>query len=540
MTRLLVSLGALAAVISIPFLLKPEAEHDPRLATSPTQILNIITPHSESIRREFTAAFRHYMRRREGIDIFIEWRVPGGTSEIEKILDTEYTFAFKHVWKNQLGRSWTPEVAAAFNDRRLTLPEDPVEDGPGESARRTFLDSEIGIGLDLFFGGGAYPFVVNSGKGYLVNSGIAERQARWFQPEVIPQVVGGEPFYDPEFRWLGTCLTTFGICLNHDAIARLNLQHEPVDWNLLGHAKLFKEVSIADPSTSGSVIKAFEMILQQQMRRALDAARPDESAEDALARGWTAGMRLIRRIGANARYYANFAAKIPADVAAGNAAAGMCIDYYGRTFHERVQNRAGDSRMQFVTPEGGSSLSVDPIAMLRGAPNRRLALKFIEFTLSLEGQQLWNYRAGTPGGPKRQALRRLPVRKDIYQPEYLRHFADPDERPFEKSHLFHYEAAWTGRAFGAIRFILKSMCVDAHAELQDAWQALIEHNFPPVATALFDDVARVSYAVALGEISEILKRSKLEQSRYARDLTAYFRSHYRRVVKLARSGTVRH
>lgn len=534
MKRLIVILAALVAVISVPFLLEPEDEHDPRLAESPEQILNIITPHSESIRREFSAAFRHYMRRREGRDVFIEWRVPGGTSEIEKILDTEYTFAFKHHWQNQLGRQWTPEVAAAFNDRRLQLPAEAGEDGPGEAARRQFLESDVGIGLDLFFGGGAYPFVVNSEKGYLIDSGIGRRRPGWFTDEIIPQEVGGEPFYDPEFRWVGTCLTTFGVCVNDDVLERLGVDPPASpDWSLLADPRLFKEVALADPSASGSVTKAFEMILQQQMRLALNAALDGEEPEAALARGWENGLDLIRRIGANARYFSNFSAKIPSDVAAGNAAAGMCIDYYGRTYNELLQNVSGDSRLRFATPEGGSSLSVDPLAMLLGAPNPKLALKFIEFVLSHEGQKLWDYRAGAPGGPERQALRRLPVRKDLYVPEFLVHFADPKEMPFEKVHLFRYEPAWTARAFGAIRFIVKAMCVDPHEELQLAWETLMKHDFPASALVAFDDNSPVTYERALGEMSEILKRSKLEQSRYAQELSEYFRTQYRRAAALS-------
>lgn len=184
-------------------------------------------------------------------------------------------------------------------------------------------------------------------------------------------------------------------------------------------------------------------------------------------------------------------------------------------------------------------MSVDPIAMLRGAPNRQLAFQFIEFVLSPEGQKLWNFRAGTPGGPKKQSLRRLPVRRDLYQPDDLQYFADPDELPYEKSDLFHYEAEWTGKAFGAIRFIIKSMCVDTHAELQAAWRALVRADFPPRALALFDDVERVGYDVAIGEIADILKRPKIEQIRYARDLNALFREQYRKVIALTEEPPLR-
>ena len=536
MTRFLFILLALVAIISVPFLLKPEYEHDPRLARSATQILNIITPHSESIRSEFTAAFRRHMRETESREVFIEWRVPGGTSEIEKILDTEYTFAFQHRWKGSLGRDWTPEVAAAFSDRRLVLPADPAEDTPGEEARRTFLDSDVGIGIDLFFGGGAYPFITNSAKGYLVDSGLAMKHPDWFTDEIIPKEVGGEPFYDPDYRWLGCCLSTFGICVNDDVLDRLGVVAEAPNWDLLGDPRLFKEVALADPTVSGTVTKAFEMILQQQMRRAVNAAEKNgQSSEKALAEGWAAGLNLIQRIGANARYYANFSPKIPADVAVGNAAAGMCIDYYGRTYNELLRDVSGDSRLRFVTPLGGSSTSVDPIALLRGAPNAELALKFLEFLFSQEGQKLWDYRAGTEGGPERRALRRLPVRKDLYQETFLAQFADPDVMPFENADLFHYEAAWTARAFGAIRFIIKSMCLDPHEELQAAWAALIENDFPAEAVAVFEKVERVNYERALNEIADILKKPKRQQSLHSRDLSEHFRRQYRRVVTLAKS-----
>ncbi len=33
-------------------------------------------------------------------------------------------------------------------------------------ARRTFLESKVGIGIDIFFGGGAYPFQQFASRGY--------------------------------------------------------------------------------------------------------------------------------------------------------------------------------------------------------------------------------------------------------------------------------------------------------------------------------------------------------------------------------------
>ena len=68
--------------------------------------------------------------------------------------------------------------------------------------------------------------------------------------------------------------------------------------------------------------------------------------------------------------------------------------------------------------------------MLRGAPHPEIALAFIEFVLSPDGQKLWNYRVGTPGGPEKFALRRLPVRKDFYVAANEPYRSDPGIDPY--------------------------------------------------------------------------------------------------------------
>ena len=57
-----------------------------------------------------------------------------------------------------------------------------------------------------------------------------------------------------------------------------------------------------------------------------------------------------------------------------------------------------------------------PVAILAGVKGADLerAMHFVEFLLSREGQLLWAKRPGTPGGPTERALRRPPVRPDVY------------------------------------------------------------------------------------------------------------------------------
>jgi ABC-type glycerol-3-phosphate transport system substrate-binding protein len=248
-------------------------------------------------------------------------------------------------------------------------------------------------------------------------------------------------------------------------------------------------------------------------------------------------LNLIQQIAANARYFTDNAAKAPFDVAQGNAAAGMSIDFYGRTLSESLRQADGSSRIQFVLPEGGSSIGADPIGMFRGAPHPELSLEFIRFVLSPEGQRLWHYRAGTEGGPARQALRRLPIRRDAYTAEELRWSSDPEVAPYERAKSFHYHEEWTGPHFGLLQFIIQSMCLEPHEELSDAWQALTEANFPPRASKLFFDVQFVGYTNVTGGLSELIRTGDpLMIQKRRRDMRENFRRNYVRAAELARRG----
>ena len=158
------------------------------------------------------------------------------------------------------------------------------------------------------------------------------------------------------------------------------------------------QLALADPSKSGSAVKAFEMVIQQQMNlRAAELARrgrdPDHGQREARrAKDGTRAMRLIRRIGGNARYFTDSASKIPLDVAMGDAAAGMCIDFYGRFQSETHRRTAAPRGSVSSTPRGGTAMDADPIALLRGAPHRELALEFMEFVISPEGQKTLEFQ----------------------------------------------------------------------------------------------------------------------------------------------------
>jgi len=547
MTRLYIVAAALLATLAAPFILRPGDTTSPKDADI---TVVIVTPHSESIRHEFARGFAKYTEEKYGKTSHVEWRTPGvGTSEIERYVASLYRSAFKLYWRKQLGKPWNErEVGESFDNGKIVLPESPTDDSPAQLVRRSFLESKIGIGIDLFFGGGAYPFQQFASRGFLVDSGIFDKHPEWAEASIIPSEFSGEPYYDADHRWIGSCISSFGICYNPETVERRSMGRPtklPTTWDDLGSPRYLRSIAIADPTKSGSVTKAFEMLIQQKMRQALDASPIPADADDedrreltraALSRGWEAGLNLIQDICGNARYFTDSATKIPLDVAQGDAAAGMCIDFYGRTYNEILRKPDGSSRVEFVIPERGSSMGVDPIAMFRGA-NREASQLFMEFVLSVEGQKLWNYRVGTPGGPEKSALRRLPVRKDMYTREHLQFFSDPDALPFEKGEQFRYMADWTGPAFGSMRFIVQVMCLDIHHELQETWELLSRTGFPTRATQTFHNVKLVDYGSALSSLRQtISSEDAMVKIRASQDLSRQFKNNYARARELALRG----
>ncbi|GAB4180308.1 MAG: hypothetical protein Fur0032_21220 [Terrimicrobiaceae bacterium] len=522
--RILVVLVAIALVVALPFALKPEEG----LLAEADDSLVIITPHNEAIRYEFSRAFSRHYRNVTGRTVRIDWRMPGGTSEIARYLKGEFFAAFSNEWKKS-GREWTAEVQGAFDNPKIELPSDASQDTTAQAARRAFLDSRTGIGIDLFFGGGAFDFSAQAAAGRLVDSGVLRRHPDWFLDDSIPKTVSGEPFWDPAGRWIGAVVSSFGICYNRDVLERLGFDRLPASWADLTDPVFFKEVALADPTKSGSAAKAFEMIIQQQMQERLAGGLPEA---EAVARGWEDGLRIIQKAAANARYFTDAAGRVPVDVAQGDSAIGMCIDFYGRYQSEAVRVGDSPSRLQYFTPAGGSSVGVDPIGMLRGAPNPEVAKAFIDFVLSIEGQKLWNFRVGTPGGPVRYALRRLPVRKELYAPEFREYRSDPDVFPYEEAKLFTYRPEWTGPLFKTISFAVRVMCLDPHDEQVAAWKALAEAGFPPEADAIFSDMKILSYEQAKSVIRPALSSAdRIEEVRMAKELGGHFRDQYQKTLE---------
>lgn len=533
---------ALVVVVALPFALRPKTVAVARA----DETLVIVTPHNEAIRYEFAQAFTRWHKERTGRTVAIDWRVLGGTSEIARFLDGEYITAFQNHWTNQLGKPWSMEVQAGSQNGRLPADAPAVV----KEARAAFLASDVSCGIDLFFGGGTYDFAKQASAGRFVPTAVLKNHPEWFTEDVIPRLHAGEEYWDKNGLWIGCVLSSYGIIFNRDSLERLGVKEEPAQWNDLVDGRYYGEVALCDPTKSGSIAKAFENVIQQRMQqrlKALQAAEPGADAKALEARavreGWEQGLQLLQLIGANSRYFTDTSQKPPIDVSVGNCAAGMCIDFYGRAQAEAAMRRSGIERLGYVSPAGGTVSSVDPIGLLRGAPNREVAEAFIEFVLSEDGQRLWNQKPGTPGGPERFALRRLPVRKDYYaRTEWQEYRSDPGANPFAQKDPLIYRAEWTGGVFREMAFIIRVMCLDAHDELREAWRAINADGVDAAnrerALAALQDLSLVSYDRVGKEIKQALgSKNKVDEVKMARDLGDRFRVQYARAAAIARGET---
>lgn len=371
-------------ILAGPFLLRPEQ-------AGLSRKLVIISPHSETIEQEFERAFSQWTSATREFTVEIEWLDYGGTTSAIKFVQDQF--------------ERTPK----------------------------------GIRVDIFFGGGADPFLKFSDKGLLHRCNLPEEVLA-----PIPQTHAGIELYDSEQRWFGACMSGFGILYNKQLLKSLNLP-EPATWADLGRPEYFTWVASADPRLSGSIHMAYEIILQ--------------------AYGWDEGWQHMMRIGANCRSFSRAASDIPREVAIGEAACGMAIDYYAL----RAVAEAGEQNMGFRLPDRLTVVNPDGIGVLKGAPDAELAELFVQFVLSEHGQRLWMLRKGVPGGPKEYQLYRLPVIPGMVE----RYGADSVVKldPFEFEGGIEFDLRKKNQRWGILNDLVGACIIDVHQELAAAWKA---------------------------------------------------------------------
>ncbi len=321
------------------------------------------------------------------------------------------------------------------------------------------------------------------------------------------------PLYDPEGRWYGAVLASFGIQSNQRVLGRIG-QPVPRRWEDLGEPGLRSWVGAGDPRMTGSVHMVYEIILQEK--------------------GWDAGMRLLLRLAANARGFVRDSGMLTREVSDGQVAAAGNIDVNGLSAVAR-----DPGGMAFVLPAGATVINPDGIGVLKGAPSPELAREFIEFLLSDDGQRLFLLKPGVPGGPAKYALCRLSVVPALYRryPPDERSVGDAD--PFTLGGTFRYHAALGQGRWDALNDLLGAVAVDAHPDLAGAWQAVLSAGLSNRWRQELED-ALFRPPCGEGELADYARRVRGESPRYRAETINRWgedaRRRYRAVAREARGG----
>jgi ABC-type Fe3+ transport system substrate-binding protein len=351
--------------------------------------LLVLSPHADEIKEEFKRAFADWSEQNLGERVVIKWLDTGGSMSQQQAVMTR------------------------------------------------FEESPDGIDVDVYFGGGVDPFVLFKQKGYLAPVDLSDEIL-----ERIPRTHSGMELYDEDLQWFGACMSGFGIVYSPFVLDKQSMP-PPQTWTDLTAPQYFSWVSAADPSDSGSMHMAFEIITQ--------------------ALGWEQGWSTLARICANCESVKPSASDVIMAISTNDVAAGMAIDYYA----------LGAENAGFVLPEGLTVINPDGIGILKGAPNMKYARAFVEFVLSDTGQKLWILKAGAPGGPEQHTLYRLPM-----VPNFAEQFPQDQvartEDAFAYDINFEFDSDKSSRRWNILGELWAARFVQPHDGLASAWEEVMQ------------------------------------------------------------------
>jgi len=192
----------------------------------------------------------------------------------------------------------------------------------------------------------------------------------------IPAKVGNYPVNDPEGFYRGQALAGYGLMWNTRYLKANNIP-EPKEWADLVKPVYFGHLAISSPSRSGTTHLTVETILQGE--------------------GWDKGWAQLLGITGNSAAITERSFGVPDGVSNGQFGIGLVIDFFG------LAAKNSGMPVEFVYPSVTSIVPAN-IALVDGSKSPEGGKRFIDFTLSEEGQMLL----------LQKEISRLPVLPSIY------------------------------------------------------------------------------------------------------------------------------
>ena len=192
----------------------------------------------------------------------------------------------------------------------------------------------------------------------------------------IPEKIGSYPINDPDGYYVGFAGSGYGIMWNTRYLKAKKIP-VPKEWDDLKKPVYHDHVGMSAPSRSGTTHLTVETVLQGE--------------------GWNKGWATWKEIAGNFKMVTERSFGVPEGVNSGDFGIGVVIDFFG------FSSKATGFPVDFVYPTVTTLVPAN-IAIVKNAPHPKAAAAFIEYLLSVEGQELL----------LDPAIRRLPVNPATY------------------------------------------------------------------------------------------------------------------------------
>lgn len=196
------------------------------------------------------------------------------------------------------------------------------------------------------------------------------------QAKGIPEKIGSYPINDPGGYYIGFAGSGYGIMWNTRYLKSKKIP-VPKEWADLIQPVYHNHVGMSAPSRSGTTHLTVETVLQGE--------------------GWEKGWGSWKAMAGNFKMVTERSFGVPEGVNSGDFGIGIVIDFFG------FSSKATGFPVDFAYPTVTTLVPAN-IAIVKDAPSPKAAAAFIEFLLSVEGQELL----------LDPAIRRLPVNPDTY------------------------------------------------------------------------------------------------------------------------------
>ena len=192
----------------------------------------------------------------------------------------------------------------------------------------------------------------------------------------IPKNIGSYPINDPDGYYIGFAGSGYGIMWNTRYLKAKKIPI-PKEWADLKKPVYHDHVGMSAPSRSGTTHLTVETVIQGE--------------------GWDKGWATWKEMAGNFKMVTERSFGVPEGVNSGDFGVGVVIDFFG------FSSKATGFPVDFVYPTVTTLVPAN-IAIVKDAPHPQAAAAFIEYLLSIEGQELL----------LDPAIRRLPVNPGTY------------------------------------------------------------------------------------------------------------------------------